>query len=140
MDKKRCKFGRNRKLFRGHAKATLYQSEVYFDPQFRFTSIVKIASRVKQLVTSRKIDKFVNSYFKEALIYRMTFQFKSEFKLFRDNLAKFMLFSFESGSVHQKMEKAEIIKLLSEIFSGLGYLIRSIRKLDVLEPPNNKKN
>jgi len=109
---------------------------VYFDPQFRFTSIVKIAEKIKQLVSSEKICNIFNAYFEEAVIYRITSQFKSEFKSLRDDFIKFVLSSLESGSVHQKMEKTEIIELLSVTFSGLGYLVRFARKLDVLKPPN----
>jgi hypothetical protein len=53
---------------------------VYFDPQFRFTSIVRIAEKIKLLVSNDKIDRIINSYFEEAIIYRMTSQFKSEFE------------------------------------------------------------
>ena len=108
---------------------------VYFDPQFRFTSIVKIAEKIKLLVSSDKIDRNFNAYLEEAVIYRITSQFKSEFKSLRDDFVKFAFSSLESGSVHQKMGKAELIELLSESFSGLGYLIRFVRKLEALETP-----
>jgi len=51
---------------------------VYFDPQFRFTSLVKIAEKIKLLVSSDKIDSIINSYLEEAVIYRMTSQFKED--------------------------------------------------------------
>ncbi len=108
---------------------------VYFDLQFRFTSIVKIAKKIKLLVSSDKIDRNFNAYLEEAVIYRITSQFKSEFKSLRDDFVKFAFSSLESGSVHQRMEKTELIKLLSESFSGLGYLIRFVRKLETLETP-----
>ena len=108
---------------------------VYFDPQFRFTSIVKIAEKIKLLVSSDKIDRNFNAYLEEAVIYRITSQFKSEFKSLRDDFVKFAFSSLASGSVRQKMDKTELIKLLSESFSGLGYLIRFVRKLEALETP-----
>ncbi|MBA7570171.1 hypothetical protein ES708_11918 [subsurface metagenome] len=106
---------------------------VYFDPQFRFTSIIKIAKKIKLLVSSDKIDRNFNAYLEEAVIYRITSQFKSEFKSLRDDFVKFAFSSLASGSVRQKMDKTELIKLLSESFSGLGYLIRFVRKLEALE-------
>lgn len=109
---------------------------VYFDPQFRFTSIVKIAEKIKQLVSSEKICNIFNAYFEEAVIYRITSQFKSEFKSLRDDFVNFVFSSLESGSAHQKMKKTEIIELLSVTFSGLGYLVSFARKLDVLKLPN----
>ncbi|GAH49078.1 unnamed protein product, partial [marine sediment metagenome] len=84
---------------------------VYFDPQFRFTSIVKIAEKIKLLVSSDKIDSITNSYLEEAVIYRMTSQFKSEFKSLRDNFVKFVFSLLASGSVHQKLNKTELIEL-----------------------------
>ena len=108
---------------------------VYFDPQFRFTSIVKIAEKIKLLVSSDKIDSNFNAYLEEAVIYRMTSQFKSEFKSLRDDFVKFVFASLESGSVRQKMDKTELIKLLSVSFSGLAYLVRFVRKLEALETP-----
>jgi hypothetical protein len=108
---------------------------VYFDPQFRFTSIVKIAEKVKLLVSDNKIDRIINSYIEEAVIYRMTSQFKSEFESLRGDFVKFAFSLLESGSVHQKVDKTELIKLLSTSFSGLAYLVRFARKLEALETP-----
>jgi hypothetical protein len=108
---------------------------VYFDPQFRFTSVVKIAEKVKQLVSSNKIDSIINSYLEEAVIYRLTSQFKSEFKSLRDDFVKFAFSSLESGSVRERMDKIELIKLLSVSFSGLAHLVRFVRKLEALETP-----
>ncbi|GAH63539.1 unnamed protein product, partial [marine sediment metagenome] len=113
---------------------------IYFDLQFRFTSIVKIAEKIKKLVSSDKIDSIINSYLEEAVIYRMTSQFKSEFKSLRDDFVKFAFSSLASGSVRQKMDKAELIKLLSKSFSGLGFLIRFVRKLEALETPKIKED
>ena len=121
-----------REFTKGVFKFGFYLS-VYFDPQFRYTSLVKIAEKIKQLVLSDKIDSIINFCLEEAVIYRMTSQFKSEFKSLRDNFVKFAFSSLESGSVREKMDKTELIKLLSESFSGLGYLIRFVRKLEALE-------
>jgi len=105
---------------------------VYFDSQFRFTSIVKIAEKIKLLVSNDKIDSIINAYLEEAVIYRMTSQFKSEFKSLRNNFVKFALSSLESGSVRQRMDKTDLIKLLSVSFGGLAYLVRFVRKLEAL--------
>ena len=108
---------------------------IYFDQQFRFTSLVKIAEKIKLLVSSDKIDSVVNSYLEEAAIYRMTSQFKSEFESLRDDFVKFAFSSLENGPVREKMSRTELIKLLSTSFSGLAYLVRFARKLRVSEPP-----
>ena len=108
---------------------------IYFDPQFRLTSVVKIAEKIKLLVSSDRIDRVINSYLEEAVIYRMTSEFKSNFESLRDDFVKFAFSSLESGSVREKTDKSELIKLLSLSFSGLGHLVRFVRKSEVLETP-----
>ena len=101
---------------------------VYFDPQFRFTSTVKIAKKIKLLASSGKIDSVVNSYIEEAVIYRMTSGFKSSFESLRDDFVKFAFNSLEDGSIRMKMSRTELIKLLNVSFSGLAHLVRFARK------------
>ena len=118
-----------REFTKGVFKFGFYLS-IYFDPQFRFTSIIKIAEKIKQLVSSDKSGNNINFYFEEAVIYRITSQFKSEFKSLRDDFVKFAFFLLASGFAHQKIDKTELIKLLNKSFSGLGYLIHFARKLE----------
>lgn len=99
------------------------------------TSIFTIAGKIKQLVTSRKIDGVINSYVEESIIYRMASQFKTEFAPLRDDFVRFAFKLLESGSLHKKMDNLELIKFLRESFGGLGHLIRFVKKLETLEPP-----
>ena len=108
---------------------------IFFDPQFRFTSIVKIAEKIKQLISSNKISNSINAYLEEAVIYRITSQFKSEFKSLRDDFVKFVFNSLIKGSLHKKMDKPELVRVLSTAFSGLAYLVRLVRKMEVQEQP-----
>ena len=103
---------------------------VYFDPQFRFTSVVKIAEKIKLLVSIRKINSVINSYFEEAIIFRMTSKFKTEFAILRDNFVKFLLSLLTNGTLHKKMEKPAIIRFFRESFGGFGHLIRFVKKLE----------
>ncbi len=107
----------------------------YFDPQFRFTSVVKIAEKIKLLVSNRKINSAINSYTEEAVIFRMTSQFKTEFTPIRDGFVGFVLSLLTSGTLHIKMEKLAIIEFFRESFGGFGHLIRFVKKLETLEPP-----
>ena len=102
---------------------------IYFDPQFRFTSAVKIAEKIKLLISSGKLDSVVNSYIEEAVIYRMTSGFKNNFESLRDDFVKFAFNSLEDGSIRDKMDKNELIKLLSVSFGGLAYLVRFARNI-----------
>ena len=113
---------------------------VYLDSQFRFTSVVKIAEKIKLLVSNKKINKSINSYLEEVVIFRMTSQFKSEFAPLRDDFVKFVLSLLTSGTLHKKMEKLEIIEFFRESFGGFGHLIRFVKKLNALEPPKIVKD
>ena len=103
---------------------------VYFDSQFRFTSFVKIANKIKQLVLNNQISSDINLYFEEATIFRITSQFKTEFTLLRDNFVKFVLSLLENGTLHQKMDRRDLIKFFRESFGGFGHLIRFVKKLE----------
>ncbi len=103
---------------------------VYFDPQFRFTSIMNIAQKVKQLVADKKIGSVINSYMEEAVIFRMTSQFKTKFVPLRDDFVKFLVSLLTSGNLHRKMEKAELVKFFKDSFGGFGHLIRFAKKLE----------
>jgi len=106
---------------------------VYFDLQFRFTSVVKIAEKIKLLVSNRKINSVINSYVEEAVVFRMTSQFKTDFSSLRDDFVKFVLSLLTSGTLHKKMEKLAIIEFFRESFGGFGHLIRFAKKFEVVE-------
>ncbi len=108
---------------------------VYLDSQFRFTSVVKIAEKIKLLVSNKKINSAINSYFEEAVIFRITSQFKTEFTSIRDGFFKFVLSLLTGGTLHVKLDKFEVIKFFKESFGGFGHLIRFVKKLESLEAP-----
>ncbi len=107
----------------------------YFDPKFRFTSIVKIAEKIKLLVSDKKISSVINSYLEEAVIFRITSQLKTEFAPLRDDFVRFLLSLLTSGTLHKKMGKKAIIEFFRESFGGFGHLIRFVKKLETLKPP-----
>lgn len=113
---------------------------VYLDPKFRFTSVVKIAEKIKLLVSNRKINGAINSYFEEAVIFRVTSQFKTEFAPLRDGFVKLVLSLLTNGTLHVKLDKSAITEFFKESFGGFGHLIRFVKKLDTLEPPKIVKD
>ena len=123
-----------REFTKGVFKFSFYLC-IYFDSQFRLTSIVKIGEKIKLLVSDKKINSNINSYLEEAVIFRMTSQFKIEFPSLRDNFVKFVFSLLTRGTLHVKMEKPAIIKFFRESFGGFGHLIRFVKKLETLEPP-----
>ena len=103
---------------------------IYFDPQFHLTSIVRIAEKIKLLVSNNKINSVVNSYLEEAVIFRMASQFKIEFALLRDDFVKFVLSLLINGTLHKQMERLTLIKFFRESFGGFGHLIRFVKSLE----------
>jgi len=120
-----------RELSKGIFKFGFYLC-VYFDSKFRFTSVVKIVERLKLPVSNRKIISAINSYLEEAVIFRMTSQFKTEFTSLRDDFVKFVLSLLTNGTLHKKMEKSEAIEFFRESFGGFGHLIRFVKKSEIL--------
>ncbi len=121
-----------REFTKGVFKFSFYLC-IYFDSQFRLTSIVKIAEKIKLLVSNKKINSNINSYLEEAVIFRMTSQFKIEFPSLRDDFVKFVLSLLTRGTLHVKMERSEIISFFKESFGGFGYLIRFAKKIEVVK-------
>ena len=103
---------------------------IYFDSQFRLTSIVKIIEKIRLLVSHKEIHSDINSYLEEAVIFRVTSQFKIEFASLRDDFVKFVVSLLISGTLHKQMERAALIKFFSESFGGFGHLIRFVRSIE----------
>ena len=118
-----------RELSKGIFKFGFYIC-VYFDPKFRFTSVVKIAEKIKLLVSNKKINRVINSYIEEAVIFRIASQFKIEFPSLRDDFVKFVLSLLISGALHEQMKRPALIKFFSESFGGFGYLIRFVKSIE----------
>ena len=73
----------------------------------------------------------INSYLEEAVIFRMTSQFKLEFASLRDDFVKFVLSLLMNGTLHKQMTILALIKFFSESFGGFGHLIRFVKSLEM---------
>ncbi len=104
---------------------------VYFDSQFRLTSVVQIAEKIRLLISRKRIDSNINSYLEEAVIFRMTSQFKIEFASLRDEFVKFVFSLLMNGTLHKQMTRPALIKFFSESFGGFGHLIRFVKSLEM---------
>jgi len=102
-----------------------------FDPQFRLTSVVQIAEKIRLLVSHKKINSDINSYLEEAVIFRMTSQFKIEFASLRDDFVKFVFSLLIRGALHRQMTIPALIKFFSESFGGFGHLIRFVKSVEM---------
>ena len=100
---------------------------IFFVNPFRYTSLMKIGSKLQQLKHKGKNDTEILEFFEEAMIYRMTRQYKSDFSTLREKTIYFMFSLLEKGKLHIKMNHSELIKYLSIYFGGFPYLIRKAK-------------
>ena len=101
---------------------------IYFDPKFRSNTIMGIGRKLQQLSANRKFIKKMVGFYEEAIIFRITDQYKTEFKELRSDLSTYIFSLLDQGVLHKKMDYKEIISYLADIFSGFPYLIQAIKK------------
>ena len=102
---------------------------IYFDPTFRSTTIMEIGRKLQQLSANRKVIKKVVDFYENAIIFRITDQYKTEFKELRSDLITYIFSLLYQGVLHKKMDYKELINYLTDSFSGFPYLIQAIKKL-----------
>ena len=102
---------------------------IYFDPAFRSTTIMEIGRKLQQLSANRKVIKKLVDFYENAIIFRLTDQYKTEFKELRSDLITYIFALLDQGALHKKMKYKEIINYLTESFSGFPYLIQVIKKI-----------
>jgi len=102
---------------------------IYFDPAFRSTTIMEIVRKLQQLSANRKFIKKLVDFYENAIIFRLTDQYKTEFKELRSDLITYIFALLDQGALHKKMKYKEIIIYLTESFSGFPYLIQVIKKI-----------
>ncbi|MEE9378369.1 MAG: thermonuclease family protein [Candidatus Lokiarchaeia archaeon] len=101
---------------------------VYFDPSFRSTTVIEIGRKLQQLSTERNFIKSLVDFFEDAIIFRITGQFKTEIKELRASLITYIFSLLDQGALHKKMNYKELVKYLTDSFSGLPYLIQVLKK------------
>ncbi|KKM21031.1 hypothetical protein LCGC14_1639520 [marine sediment metagenome] len=101
---------------------------IFFDNSFRHTSLVKIGEKLRQLNQQGKVDIQILEFFEEAMIYRMTRLYKSNFSTLRKKTIYCMFSLLIKGKLHKKMNLKELVKYLSIYFGGFPYLIRKAKK------------
>ena len=106
---------------------------VYFDPSFRSTTIMEIGRKLRQLSIEKNFIKNLVDFFEDAIIYRITGQYKTEIKDLRSDLIIFIFSLLDQGALHKKMNYKELVKYLTGSFSGFPYLIQVVKKLYLLK-------
>ena len=106
---------------------------VFIDKSYRKTSIVEIGGKIKYQISNYGMLKEMNAYLEEAIIFRITGQFKTEFNTLRTNFVSYIFSLLEDGSLNEKMNYHKVINYLTDIFSGFPYLIQEVKKLDLFK-------
>ncbi|KKM05589.1 hypothetical protein LCGC14_1752560 [marine sediment metagenome] len=119
-----------KKYSKGVFKIAFYLC-VFFVNSFRYTSLMKIGSKIQQLNKQGKIDTEILEFFEEAMIYRTTRQYKTDFSTLREKIIYFMFSLLEKGKLHKKMNHSELVKYLSTYFGGFPYLIRKAKDISL---------
>ncbi|KKK60220.1 hypothetical protein LCGC14_3026540, partial [marine sediment metagenome] len=118
-----------RKYSKGIFKIAYYMC-VFFDNSFRYTTLIEIGKKLKQLHQQGKIDIKIIEFFEEAMIFRMTRHYKTNFSTLRKKTIYFMFsLLLEEGKLHKKMDPRELVKYLSIYFGGFPYLIRKTKNI-----------
>ncbi len=106
---------------------------IFFDKSYRRTSIVEIGSKTKALASNYDFLNDVNEFFEEALLFRITGQYKTNFD---DLQRKFIVYVFsliESGKLHKRMNYDDILVYLTKHFGGFPNLFQKIKNLDLFK-------
>ncbi|MFX0023925.1 MAG: hypothetical protein ACFE9S_16480 [Candidatus Hermodarchaeota archaeon] len=101
---------------------------LFFDPQFRRTSIIEIGNNLRTLEKINKNSKKILEFFEEALVFRITEQYKSDFIKLREELIRFIFGMLENGSLHKKMIYQDMVKFLTNTYSGFPEINNILKK------------
>jgi hypothetical protein len=107
---------------------------VYFIDNFHYTSVIKIGKKIKDIIDIIKPIKDIEVFFEEAVTYRTTGRFKTDFLTLQKEFITFMVSLLESGLLHKKIADTELKNYFTKYFGGFPHLIR------FLEKPKPQKN
>ena len=110
-----------------------FNFSIFFTPHFRNTSIIEIGNKLKKMgETNEDIEK-MDKFFEEALIFRITGQYKSDFIELRENLVLYIYTMLENGSLHKEMNYLDVVKYLTTTFSGFPELLRNVQNSNLFK-------
>ncbi len=104
---------------------------IYFSKNYRATSILEIGNKLKQLSEDNDFLEKMIEFFEEAIIYRITGQFKTDFNELRNEFITYIFSLLENGTLHRKMDYHEVVQYLTGTFSGFPFLNQKVQKLDL---------
>jgi len=97
---------------------------IYFDKNYRLTSIRAITNSIEHLTKQNTIEKEILDYIKDAIFYRRTHRFPSKFTTMRNSFILRIFSLIGKGQLHRRMNFNELIQYLESQFGGLSYMIQ----------------
>ncbi|MFW9876980.1 MAG: hypothetical protein ACFFG0_28125, partial [Candidatus Thorarchaeota archaeon] len=101
---------------------------IYFNESFRDTRILQIGNELKNICENLKKIEDMFGYFEEAMIFRNTGYYMTEFGKLRKKFIKLLYSQLENGRLHKRMTLSELKDYLTTSFSGFPHLLRFIKK------------
>jgi hypothetical protein len=101
---------------------------IMLDKGFTDTKILRIGQKLKE--TGKIIIDLdhITKYFEEAIVFRTTGYYITEFKRLRENFISYIFVLLESGKLHRKMSSPDLEKYLSLSFGGFSNLLQFLHK------------
>ncbi|MFW9971854.1 MAG: OB-fold nucleic acid binding domain-containing protein [Candidatus Odinarchaeota archaeon] len=121
-----------KELSKGIFKCAFYFC-ILSDPHFRRTSVIEIGNKLKTLREKNEFIKKISEFFEEALLFRITGQYKSDFIGLQENIINFIFSKLEDGSLHKEMNYFEIVSYLGKTYSGFSNLLTYVYKSDLFQ-------
>jgi hypothetical protein len=124
---------RNPKIAKKELSKAIFKTGFYFciflDSTYRKTSILEIGNYLKKLEKEGVSLDEVIRYFQEALIFRLTGEFKSSFKDLQNKFIRYIFKLLQNGTLHRKIEYQQLIDFLTHKFNGFPHLIQKLKKI-----------
>ncbi|MFW9878492.1 MAG: hypothetical protein ACFFG0_35880 [Candidatus Thorarchaeota archaeon] len=101
---------------------------VYFDPSFKYTSIVEITLKIKELVENQKINANLYDFLLICVNFRRGIPFSEEFLSLRDKFMTSCFYQLYEGKLWKKYEWEEIIQFCRITYNGLYALENAAKR------------
>jgi hypothetical protein len=100
---------------------------ILFDPLYRKTSLVEIGAMLKTLETRHEIIREMSRFYEEALIFRVTQEFKSDFRHLRKDFVIYILKLLKEGTLHRTMAYSDTAAYLTNTYNGFLEIFKILK-------------
>jgi hypothetical protein len=121
-----------KELSKGIFKIAFYIC-IFFASDFPNTSILKIGKKLKRLTLKNERLKELYDFFEEAVIFRISGQYKSDFIKLREGLILNIFTMLENGNLHKEINYNEAVKYLTSTFSGFPGVLQYVQNSNLFK-------